>query len=523
MPGGPFNPPPCRKCGSSELYFSGGLCRRCHRFAPHLIDSCLDCLGWGVTRTTGWICEGCRGWRRRFTTVSPCQSCGETKALSPDGFCRLCYRNAVGGRPHGTGPSVIDMNRHGQQLLFVDMFRQKRRRAARPVTDPPQHHQYPVTHRQLTLMDLPRDLTRLRAPYSPPDPGFALVLDQAARDHAQRHGWSKTRTIVVRQGLRILACTQETPGAPIKASTVAELDPIAFNRQPILDVLEGAGLLQDDREPSIVAWFAQQVAGLPKPITDELQTWFETMLHGSSSAPRSRPQAHGTIRAGVRSALPAVRAWTAEGCVSLREISREDVDRMLPSQGSSRALTGSALRSLFRTLKAKRLVFTNPTTHVKPGRPETRIPLPVNESTMRVALASNNPATAALATLIGYHALRSEQVRALLLTDVRDGRIYLPDRTVLLASHVRSSLSAWLNDRMKRWPQTINPHLFINTQSAVRTTQVSHVWINSTLGMPAQALREDRILDEANATKDIRRLCDLFGLSVKGAERYVSS
>ena len=140
---------------------------------------------------------------------------------------------------------------------------------------------------------------------------------------------------------------------------------------------------------------------------------------------------------------------------------------------------------------------------------------------MRAALSSGNPAREALATLIGYHALRSGQLRALLLTDVRDGRLYLPSRTILLAHPARRCLAAWLDYRNMQWPGSINPHLFINIQTAVRTAQVSHVWITNTLGFSAQALREDRILDEARATKDIRRLCDLFGLSVKGAERYL--
>jgi hypothetical protein len=176
---------------------------------------------------------------------------------------------------------------------------------------------------------------------------------------------------------------------------------------------------------------------------------------------------------------------------------------------------------LFRTLKAKRVVFANPTTHFHTGRPETRIPLPINDLAMRAALDSDNPARAALAALIGFHALRSQQVRGLLLTDIRDQRLHLPDRTVPLALHVRQSLSQWLDYRAARWPETPNPHLFITKQSAVRTTQVSHVWVNDTLGMSAQAVREDRILHEAHATRDIRRLCDLFGLSVKGAERYL--
>jgi hypothetical protein len=39
-----------------------------------------------------------------------------------------------------------------------------------------------------------------------------------------------------------------------------------------------------------------------------------------------------------------------------------------------------------------------------------------------------------------------------------------------------------------------------------------------------QAIREDRILHEAHATKgDVRHLCDLFGLSVAGAQRYTAT
>lgn len=524
MEGGPVVPPPCRKCGSTTLYFSGGLCQRCHRFAPHVIDSCLDCLGWGVTRTTGWLCEGCRGWRRRFENVSPCRSCNEKRALNHDGFCRLCFRVAVGARPHGTGPSVVEMNQHGQQLFFVGLFRQKRQPADSPqVTAERLPHQYPVAHRQLTMIDVPRDLTKLPAGFELPDPAFAKFLDEAVRAHGETHGWSKTRFNVTRQGLRLLAYAQATPGAPIKASHVAELDPTTFNRQPILDVLHAAGLLEDDREPAIVTWYARQAAGLPTAIADEVHTWFQVMLRGSTASPRSRPRAHVTIRVRVRSLLPVLRAWAADDRSSLREITRDDINQALPAHGSDRTLICSALKSLFRVLKARRLVFGNPTTHLRTGQPETRTPLPIDDAAMRAALESNNPVREALATLIGYHALRSGQVRNLLLTDVRDGRLYLPSRTILLAHPARRSLATWLDYRNMQWPETINPHLFINIQTAVRTAPVSHVWINSTLGFSAQALREDRILDEAHATKDIRRLRDLFGLSVKGAERYLDT
>jgi len=58
----------------------------------------------------------------------------------------------------------------------------------------------------------------------------------------------------------------------------------------------------------------------------------------------------------------------------------------------------------------------------------------------------------------------------------------------------------------------------------VRTGQVSNVYVIETVGMPVHRIREDRILDEAHASSgDVRRLCDLFGLSIKGAERYTAT
>jgi hypothetical protein len=55
----------------------------------------------------------------------------------------------------------------------------------------------------------------------------------------------------------------------------------------------------------------------------------------------------------------------------------------------------------------------------------------------------------------------------------------------------------------------------------VRTCPATHSWVSRTIGASAQAIREDRILHEAQASNgDIRRLCDLFGLTPGGAERY---
>jgi hypothetical protein len=42
--------------------------------------------------------------------------------------------------------------------------------------------------------------------------------------------------------------------------------------------------------------------------------------------------------------------------------------------------------------------------------------------------------------------------------------------------------------------------------------------------MTPQVIREDRILHELLATgDDVRRICDLFGLSIAGANRYATA
>jgi hypothetical protein len=50
------------------------------------------------------------------------------------------------------------------------------------------------------------------------------------------------------------------------------------------------------------------------------------------------------------------------------------------------------------------------------------------------------------------------------------------------------------------------------------------VWLTIGPGLSATALREDRILDEARASGgDVRRICDLFGLSIQAACRHTAT
>jgi len=118
-------PPRCKLCGSAEDYYTNGRCRRCHRSA-HLVGSCLDCLAWGVTRHFGWLCEACLAWRRRFTEPRECASCARMITVNARGYCRLCTRQASLVRPPHRSIDVAEACRHGHQLYFAGMFRQKR-------------------------------------------------------------------------------------------------------------------------------------------------------------------------------------------------------------------------------------------------------------------------------------------------------------------------------------------------------------------------------------------------------------
>jgi hypothetical protein len=294
--------------------------------------------------------------------------------------------------------------------------------------------------------------------------------------------------------------------------------------RPVLEVLTVTEMLEDDREPPLESWFAARTEGLPPSMAAELRQWFLALRDGSSEPPRSRPRSPATVRHKVTAVLPAVHGWAEVGHDSLREIARRDVIAALPGDARRRHTTLGALRSLFRFLKGRRLVFANPTARMRAGRVWPGQPLPVDLGPIRAAINSTDPARAALATLIAFHGPRNGDLRHLQLTDIRDGRMFLPGAAVVLADPVRDRVSAWLEERGSRWPNSVNPYLFINFHTALRTCPVSSVWVSKTLGFSAQALREDRILQEALATGgDIRRLCDLFGLTVGGAERYTDT
>lgn len=547
-PGTNGRPLPCRRCGATGDYWSERLCRRCHQHAPQLPDSCRDCLAWGATRTLKWLCAACTGWRHRNREVSACISCRRELSLNEHKACRLCWLQTFHYQTQAGLPrDVLAANPGSQQLWLANMVGYRngytphpRRDYSRPEDQihPPGHdprldqaaqeHARPrpaVDPEQLDLFayDRVEDTARRFGFGEPPSIRFAEALDRLAVDHAVRHGWTARQTIRTRITLRVLQGRHGITAGPIKASDVLGLTDLDLSVRLALTVLADHDLLLDDRVPPLRSWFARQIVDLPAPMADELQTWFDVLHYGSTTPPRSHPRHDVTIKTRTLWAVPTLRAWARAGHRSLREITRDDVLAVLPAQGTPRVKLGAALRSIFTTLKRHHVLFVNPMARMRIGNLERRIPMPMDITRIRAAFESADPATAAITTLIGIHGLRPGEACALLLTDVRDHRIALPGRTILLAAETKARLDAYLIHRHDLWPGSINAHFLIHSRSAGTLEQVKVPWLTDKLGMSANTLRQDRILAEVHAGGDLRQVCDFFGVTIATAEHYAST
>lgn len=527
LPGGPFPEPACRNC-SSGSYFSQGLCEICHSGSPKCPGSCKDCLAWGVVRVHNWRCWGCRGWRNR-KPVAECPHCLREMPLGDYGTCRLCWQQAL-RHSDGDGLDFAAANRHGQQLFLANIHYRPRgskpapsQTAASVVTGRVEF--IPVDAHQLALFSVLPRLTSLHELTAAPDSELTRHLAAELNDHAREHGWSPRLRNLVAGSLRALQQWQDTPGAVISA-TVAQTQLTQAGVTTVastLEVLARAGLLRDDRVPAVRHLFLERIAGLPEPMLDQLESWYSIMANGSDRAPRRHPRSHKTIRLNIRGMAPVLHTWVGAGHTSLATITRDDVLADLPQERIARLHAFAGLRSLFTVLKGHKVVFLNPTARMTAGPGPVNQPLPVETATLRAALNAPDPARAFAVALVAFHGVTAQELRTIRLIDIVDGYLHLPDRGIPLAEPVRVRLRAYLDHRAARWPTTANPYLLVNRRSAPRTTPVDarHPWHK--LEVNARAVREDRILHEVFATAgDLRRICELFGLSVTAAMRYTS-
>ena len=485
-------------------------------------------MAWGVYRRLGYLCWTCRWWRGHYP-VGTCAFCARTTPISPSGACRLCWENARRIQEPGRAINLIEANRPGQQLFLAnlqyDTSGAQRRRVAREQAirrlQPAPHCVLGSAPRQLPLFRNPAGYAAIKRRALTQDSPLLQHCDRVLRDHARQHGWTKRITNGVAHTLKLLDALHDTPDTKIRSSDVLAAVRYGATAISTLEVLASADLLEDDRSLAVERYFTQHTAGLPDSMTTQLQLWFDLMLHGSITAPRSRPRHVETISSHIAGMAPIWHDWARQGHTSFTEVTAQDVVDALPATGTKRICAERGLRSLFKILKAHRRIFINPTDGMPATRSNTNIPLPLDTRTIREALDSSDPTCALAVALVAFHALTAPQLRKLELTDIVDGRLRLDQRSIPLAAPVKIRLTAYLDHRARKWPHTGNPHLFVNNKTQARTTPVSKQFPWRTLDISAQALRDDRILQEIYATGgDVRRLCDFFGLGIEAALRY---
>jgi len=547
-PGGPVTPPPCLLCGSLD-YYNTGKCRRCHLYgAAEIVESCPDCLAWGTVRKHKWYCLACLGWRKRFP-VAECRCCSATVPVNAAGYCRLCLAQARFADPAtrttrrardaalADRVDIAEANRHGQQLFLanlvwhkgssraaVDAQQRRDRVRARTAEIEQATGRLAIPFEQPALFPDLRDystLTPTDMPW-PSDTALLHMLWQLADARAERLGWSWSVTERTRTGLRVILGLQPLPGTMIRTSHLEVLTEFSLVAKHVAAVLDEAGLLFDDKQNTLAAWFDRLLLGLPEAMIAEMRIWFDVVAHGRTDPPRCRPRANVTIHCQASWAVPILRDWAAAGHTSLREIAREDVTAAITgAEHPNRAAQG--LRSVFRILKQNHAIFADPAARIPVPAHPSREPLPANTAAIAALLDTDNPARAAVAALAAFHALRTGQIRALQLTDVAAGRLRVEGRDIPLAEPVQQRVDAYIAYRNTRWPKTANPHLFINYRSAMELRDVGVRWVKLLLGpgLTCRSIREDRILAEALASRgDPRRLHDMFGLSIHASERY---
>jgi len=490
-------------------------------------------MAWGPL--TGRLCRACRS----FSDTHPAGICSTCRRELPlkGTVCRPCRKQArlVAGPGCKTALDLTVAAVTGHQLFLAGTFRHPSSPVPWPASMAPQAASWPPPPArasqprwiQATLCDPPRDLTGVSSHRPPADSGLAGTLLACARRTAELRGWSPRTLSLASSGLRILAAVHD-PGEPVRASTVQQLKVHNIPAGHIIDVLDQAGALLDDRPDKLTVWLEEQLSGFPSQVQAELRAWIEVMRSGGT---RRTPRARSTIVTSVS----GIRPFLTDVCgryATLRQVTRQDIISWIAARpGRTRARDASTLRTLFRILKTERLIFADPARGIQSGRNYSSIPIPARAHDLAAVAEAirGKPALRVVVALTGMHALQPGAVRRLRLDQISlaDSRLDPGGLNRPLDEFTAAAVRDYLAFRHQRWPRTANPHLLVNNHSAHTTATVSESWTGNLFrGLPltADRLREDRILEEARRGRaDPLHLAAVFGFTPRTGLRYTEA
>jgi integrase len=494
-----------------------------------LIGSCRHCLCWGDLYGSG-VCPSCRGrsgWR-----VGHCLGC-DRRVRVLHGHCRLCRVQAIHelGKMRLRGPVPPEVKLTYWQL-FLTGFGQGYELHAAPQPQPDDVHTptLPVTCQipgQLALFTCPRDFTRFdRHTHANSSNETLIHARTVARDIAEARGWSHHLVDEIDDALVVLL-SAHAPGDRLTYTEIGHVDRLGYNVSRTAEVIDYLGLLDDDRTDTTNTWLTGKLTQLPRTIADDIQAWADSMRHGG---PRTKPRATATMRNYLGAMLAALTIWSA-GYDYLRQVTRDDVRRHLGTlTGLPRKRCLVGLRSLFRYCKRTGRVFCDPTTHLRAGNVGNTVPMPLPDSLLGQAVqACTTSAHRLILAMAAIHAARPVAVRRMMLDDVD-----LPNRRITINGHCRrldditaALLDRYLTDRQRRWPHTLNQHLFLSEQTGHDQRPVSEWWLDKPLrglNVTLKQINMDRQLEEAlNHGPDALHLAVVFGIGERTAMRYADA
>jgi integrase len=492
------------------------------------VGSCPDCLSWGSSYGSQSYCRACYDFTRRYDR-GECAGCRRVIAVKK-GHCRLCWLQAgiaAAGRrritPEDFEPagywqlSLAGMSRLGGTGPATSAI------AVRP---PPPAGPAAGTQLELRIPGESRHFDARHWVASRID-GEALALTRRiASELAETRGWNARIVIETGRALAVVLAGH-TPGEMIAWSQL----PPALHRRDLsitrtAEILDLAGLLDDDRVASFTSLIQARLAALPAPMAADVGHWLRTRSEGG---PRSRPRDEHTVRMNLNRIHPLLLEWAGHYS-HLREVTTADVIAATELlSGSLRRQTLTALRSLFGHCKKTGRIFRDPTRGVRDGQRPLILIQPLQPAEIdQAASAAVTPAARLAVALAAVHAARPKTIRELHLDDIDLGnrRLVITGRARPLDDLTRSLLLAWLAHRGRRWPGTANPHLIINQQTAMTTRAVSENWLTeSCRGLTAtlERLRVDRQLEEAlTHGADPLHLAAMFGIDDTTAIKYAT-
>jgi DNA-binding Xre family transcriptional regulator len=325
--------------------------------------SCVACFAWGVL--PGRRCRACFSFKTNHAE-GECVGCRLTVPVKK-GYCRLCWHQAAmesRGITRTAEPYLENIR--FQQLFLADLQYPRQfdvrpgkagRKALRikPEPGPPptpsgwvQTPLFPQDTRDFTGFD--------RFRHSDPANVHLIKARRQLKLIAEGRGWPEELIDDVDHALAVVLSSHAETDTVRYSELIPALRQRGLRVGRVAEVLDAAGLLNDDRIPAFETWMQRKLTDVAPAIATDVQTWLQKLHDGG---PRSRPRNPGTVWHYLNEILLILVDWTTR-FDHLREVTADDVQTAVAGlHGHQRHITCVVLRSLFGHCKQTGTIFQN--------------------------------------------------------------------------------------------------------------------------------------------------------------------